>query len=186
MTSIVKNPGAITRITAAVFLATKSAESGEAVPRTPEQITALRGMVINALGIAVPKGEDASNYVSIQEVDFPSSIVQPSAVTEQIGGYMELVRPIAALLIAAIVFAIFFIMLRRAKPEEISFELVDDASGNPATAALPSGSPEDLASYLPTAKSLKVSPELLNTLIRQKPENVGATLREWLTTKSEN
>jgi flagellar M-ring protein FliF len=84
------------------------------------------------------------------------------------------------------VFAIFFIMLRRAKPEEISFELVDDASGNPATAALPSGSPEDMASYLPTAKSLKVSPELLNTLIRQKPENVGATLREWLTTKSES
>ena len=29
-------------------------------------------------------------------------------------------------------------------------------------------------------KSHKVSPELLNELIRQKPENVGATLREWL------
>ena len=186
MTSVVKNPGAITRVTAAVFLATKSAESGEAVPRTPEQITALRGMVINALGIAVPKGEDATNYVSIQEVDFPSSISQPSAVTEQIGGYMELVRPIAALVIAAIVFAIFFIMLRRARPEEISFELVDDATSNPAKAALPLGSDEDPNSFLPSAKSLKVSPELLNSLIRQKPENVGATLREWLTTKSEN
>ncbi|MFZ9964228.1 MAG: flagellar basal-body MS-ring/collar protein FliF [Terrimicrobiaceae bacterium] len=186
MTSIVKNPGAITRITAAVFLATKPAESGEALPRTPEQINSLRGMVINALGIAVPKGEDASNYVSIQEVDFPSTVTQPSAVTEQIGGYMELVRPIAALVIAAIVFAIFFIMLRRAKPEEISFELVDDTTDNPAKAALPSGSEEDPTSFLPTAKSLKVSPELLNTLIRQKPENVGATLREWLTTKSDS
>ena len=92
---------------------------------------------------------------------------------------------IAALVIAAIVFAIFFIMLRRAKPEEISFELVDDTTDNAAKAALPSGSGEDPASFLPTAKSLKVSPELLNTLIRQKPENVGATLREWLTTKNE-
>ena len=187
MTNIVKNPGSITRITASVFLATKSAESGEPLPRTPEQINSLRSMVINALGIAVPKGEDASSYVSIQEVDFPSTVSQPTAVTEQIGGYMELVRPIAALVIAAIVFAIFFIMLRRAKPEEISFELVDETPENDvAKAALPSGSDEDPASFLPAAKSLKVSPELLNTLIRQKPENVGATLREWLTTKSEN
>jgi flagellar M-ring protein FliF len=143
-------------------------------------------MVINALGIAVPKGEDASNYVSIQEVDFPSTVSNPTAVTEQIGGYMELVRPIAALVIAAIVFAIFFIMLRRAKPEEISFELVDDTTDNPAKAALPSGSEDDPNSFLPSAKSLKVSPELLNSLIRQKPENVGATLREWLTTKSDS
>jgi flagellar M-ring protein FliF len=74
MTNIVKNPGAITRITAAVFLASKPAESGEALPRTPEQINSLRGMVINALGITVPKGEDASSYVSIQEVDFPSTV----------------------------------------------------------------------------------------------------------------
>lgn len=187
MTNIVKNPGSITRITASVFLATKSAESGEPLPRTPEQINSLRSMVINALGIAVPKGEDASNYVSIQEVDFPSSVSQPTAVTEQIGGYMELVRPIAALVIAAIVFAIFFIMLRRAKPEEISFELVDETpENNVAKAALPSGFEEDPNSFLPAAKNLKVSPELLNTLIRQKPENVGATLREWLTSKSEN
>jgi flagellar M-ring protein FliF len=185
MTSVVKNPGAITRITAAVFLSTKPGETGEAVPRTPEQITALRGMVINALGIAVPKGEDASNYVSIQEVDFPSSITQSTGLTDQIGGYMELIRPIAALVIAAIVFAIFFIMLRRARPEQISFELVDDAIGNPSKGALRSRSTDDPNSLLPSAKSLKVSPELLNSLIRQKPENVGATLREWLTTKSE-
>ena len=100
---------------------------------------------------------------------------------------MELVRPIAALVIAAIVFAILFIMLRRARPEEISFELVDDATSNDvAKAALPSGAGDDPASFLPAAKSLKVSPELLNTLMRQKPENVGATLREWLITKSEN
>jgi hypothetical protein len=42
----------------------------------------------------------------------------------------------------------------------------------------------DPMSFLPAAKNLKVSPELLNQLIRQKPENVGATLREWLLNKS--
>jgi flagellar M-ring protein FliF len=185
--NVVKNPGDISRVTAAVFLATKSAETGEPVPRTPEQIESLRGMVINALGIAVPKGENPSNYVSIQEVDFPSSTTGATEVADKIGGYMELVRPIAALVIAAIVFAIFFFMLRRAKPEEISFELVEDAPQQPevSQAALPSTEEEEeQPSFLPVAKNLKVSPELLNNLIRQKPENVGATLREWLTTKS--
>jgi flagellar M-ring protein FliF len=188
--NVVKNPGDISRVTAAVFLATKSAETGEPVPRTPEQIESLRGMVINALGIAVPKGENASSYVSIQEVDFPSSTTDATEVADKIGGYMELVRPIAALVIAAIVFAIFFFMLRRAKPEEISFELVEDAPQQPEVpqAALPSteDQEEEQPSFLPVAKNLKVSPELLNSLIRQKPENVGATLREWLTTKSES
>jgi flagellar M-ring protein FliF len=147
-------------------------------------------MVINALGIAVPKGENPSSFVSIQEVDFPSATSGADVVADKIGGYMELVRPIAALVIAAIVFAIFFFMLRRAKPEEISFELVEDAPQQPEVpqAALPSSEEqeEEQPSFLPVAKNLKVSPELLNNLIRQKPENVGATLREWLTTRNES
>jgi flagellar M-ring protein FliF len=189
LTNVVKNPGEITRITAAVFLATKSAETGEPLPRTPDQINALRSMVVNALGIAVPRGEDPATYVSIQEVDFPSSIADSGAVADKIGGYMELVRPIAALAIAAIVFAIFFFMLRRAKPEEISFELVDETpQPEVPQAALPSTEEQEdeQPSFLPVAKNLKVSPELLNSLIRQKPENVGATLREWLTSKNED
>lgn len=93
---------------------------------------------------------------------------------------MEMARPIAALAIAAIVFAVFFFMLRRAKPEEISFELVDDATMAANTKALAGA--EDSQQFLPASKNLKVSPELLNSLIRQKPENVGATLREWLIT----
>jgi flagellar M-ring protein FliF len=75
-------------------------------------------------------------------------------------------------------------MLRRAKPEEISFELVDDAAMAANTQAIADA--ENSQQLLPGAKSLKVSPELLNSLIRQKPENVGATLREWLITKDES
>jgi flagellar M-ring protein FliF len=75
-------------------------------------------------------------------------------------------------------------MLRRAKPEEISFELVDDATMASDTQALTDA--DGSQQFLPASKSLKVSPELLNSLIRQKPENVGATLREWLITKDES
>jgi flagellar M-ring protein FliF len=186
LTNTVKNPGAITRITAAVFLAEKSSETGELTPRTPEQINELRSMVINALGIEVPKNENPASFVSIKEVAFPSTVNAGAPLTDQVGGYVEMIRPIAALAIAGIVFAIFFFMLRRAKPEEISFELVDDNANTPQPAgALPNiGGAEDPASFLPAAKNLKVSPELLNSLIRQKPENVGATLREWLIDKN--
>ena len=186
LTNTVKNPGEITRISAAVFLAEKSSETGELTPRTPEQINELRSMVINALGIEVPKNENPASFVSIKEVAFPSTVTAGSPLTDQVGGYVEMIRPIAALAIAGIVFAIFFFMLRRAKPEEISFELVDENTNTPQPAgALPDiGGAEDPASFLPAAKNLKVSPELLNSLIRQKPENVGATLREWLIDKN--
>jgi flagellar M-ring protein FliF len=186
ISNVVKNPGAITRITAAVFLAEKSSETGEPLARTPEQLNELRSMVINALGIEIPKNENPASFVSIKEVAFPSAVNAPDPITDTIGGYVELIRPIAALGIAALVFGIFFFMLRRAKPEEISFELVDETpDAETAQAALMANSEEEPPSYLPAAKNLKVSPELLNTLIRQKPDNVGATLREWLTTKNE-
>jgi flagellar M-ring protein FliF len=189
LTSVVKNPGAITRLTAAVFLAEKTSADGKPVPRTPDQINELRSMVINALGVEVPKNETPASLVSIKEVSFPTSVTASEPLTERVDGYMQMIRPVASLLIAAIVFALFFFMLRRAKPEEISFELVEDNTENQPKAALTDGTGTDeanIASYLPAVKNLKVSPELLNTLIRQKPENVGATLREWLLTKNEN
>jgi flagellar M-ring protein FliF len=195
LTNIVQNPGEITRITAAVFLAERSAETGEPLPRSPQEIDSIRSMVINTLGIVVPRGESPNDFVSITEMPFPPSSIAPDPAADRFGQYMEFIRPIAALVIAAIVFGIFFFMLRRAKPEEISFELVDDSMQNKPAGALPDAQTSEDAeqqgeekpdpmSFLPAARNLKVSPELLNQLIRQKPENVGATLREWLLNKT--
>lgn len=83
---------------------------------------------------------------------------------------MEKSGPIAAIIIAAVVFAVFFMTLKKTKPDQITFELIDE-----------SPAPQNL---LPSSKDHKISPELLNDLIRQKPDNVGATIREWLATKS--
>jgi len=194
LTNIVQNPGEITRITAAVFLAERSAETGDPLPRSPQEIDSIRSMVINTLGIIIPRGESPNDFVSITEMPFPPSSIAPDPAADRFGQYMEFIRPIAALVIAAIVFGIFFFMLRRAKPEEISFELVDDSMQNQPAGALPDAQSSeggeqaeekpDPMSFLPAARNLKVSPELLNQLIRQKPENVGATLREWLLNKT--
>ncbi|NBS52755.1 MAG: hypothetical protein EBS96_09110, partial [Spartobacteria bacterium] len=126
LTNVIKNPGAITRISAAVFLSEKlNPETNAPVPRTPEQLNELRNMVVNALGITIPKNETATNYVSLQEVVFPSAVNSLSTPVDKVTGYMEMVRPIAALAIAAIVFAVLL------PPSYLPFSFSCSAARNP-------------------------------------------------------
>ena len=67
---------------------------------------------------------------------------------------------------AVLVLLIFGRLLKRQKPEAVPIEVL-------------SLSPENLARSMPEAG--KVTPELLNELIRQKPANVGIALRDWVT-----
>ncbi len=60
---------------------------------------------------------------------------------------------------------IFLRVLSRQKPEPVPVEVL-------------SLSPEAAARSLPNSNS--VTPELLNELIRQKPNNVGVALRDWV------
>lgn len=171
-TNLTKSPGAINRLTAAVFLNPTPAKDGakEGTPRTPEEITSLRQMVANALGIVAKTPADLEKAVSIAETPFAPVTIAGFAPESSLGGVMEKSGPIAAIIIAAVVFAVFFMTLKKTKPDQITFELIDE-----------SPAPQNL---LPSSKDHKISPELLNDLIRQKPDNVGATIREWLATKS--
>jgi flagellar M-ring protein FliF len=167
-TNVVKAPGGITRVTASVFLATKAAAAGGApTPRTAQELASLRLMVANALGIQTQKPEELAKLVSIEETPFPAAPEPDAMSTEKLTGYAEMARPLAGLGIAVAIFLIFLRLLKRTKPEEITLEIVDDAAPRLAAAT----------------KNHKISPELLNHLIRQKPEHVGATLRDWLATK---
>ena len=169
VTSTVKNPGAVTRITAAVFLATRPAAAGAApAPRTTEEMNALKQMVVNALGISALSAQAQNTAVSIQEVPFPAAADTAGSAGEKVAGYLEMARPVGALLLAAVFFFVFLRLLKKTKPEPLDFEVVNGSGGVMDQQGLLS------------MKTHKVSPELLNDLIRQKPENVGATLREWL------
>jgi flagellar M-ring protein FliF len=166
----VKAPGAITRVTASVFLAAKPAAAGAApTPRTPAELDALRLMVANALGIQTTKPEELAKLVSVEETAFPPPPEISPMSTEKLTNYAEILRPLAGLGIAVLIFLVFLALLKRTKPEEITLEVMDDSAPMPQ--------------ITPTAKSHKISPELLNHLIRQKPEHVGATLRDWLSTQ---
>lgn len=170
-TNTTKNPGSITRITAAVFLKPPTAKEGaaQAAPRTPEETSKLRQMVANALGVTARTSEELDRMVSITELPFAHVATASIAPESGFSSLREFLGPGAALLLASAVFLVFFRAIHKTKPEQITFELIEDDSPQ--------------LHLLPQTKDHKISPELLNDLIRQKPENVSATIREWLSAK---
>ena len=170
-TNVTKNPGGITRISAAVFLKPPTAAEGsQPTPRTPEETNKLRQMVANALGVASKTPEELERMVSITELPFAQVAMAPIVAESALGSYRDLLGPGAAILLAAVVFLIFFRTIHKTKPEQITFELIEAEESQQQH-------------LLPQTMSHKISPELLNDLIRQKPENVSATIREWLAAK---
>jgi flagellar M-ring protein FliF len=88
--------------------------------------------------------------------------------------YVEIARPMLTVLLAGAIFLFFVWMLRRTKATEGRFELVDPAEREllTETASAPAAPGREI-----------VSPEALNELIKQKPDNVAAALSGWLAQK---
>lgn len=174
-TETVRTPGEVRRITAAVFVAMQS--EGEAAertttPRTVTELESLRRMVVNALGITPLRNQSLDEIVSLQEIDFAENPVVDSGGVLQNEGqlyqWMDMGRSIFGVVLAVGAFGFFLRLLKKHKPDEISFELLrsDDTRRSRGQHALDPSS--------------EVTPELLNDLIRQKPANVGHTLKEWM------
>ena len=147
--------GSVARVTAAVFVAAK------AQPRQPAELESLRKMVVNALGIKGPEKEVAS-MVTVEEAPFDvAAVVKPSLV-DLAWSNTDLIKNVISLVVAAALFFVFLRILKRAKPDLIPVELLNPAgsAGNSAP--------------------VEVTPNMLNAMIEQKPENVGLALRNWM------
>ena len=154
----VKGPGSIARVTAAVFVASK------AQPRTPVELDGLRRMVANAIGI---KGEDKelAKIVTLEEVSFETPVEPKAGVADMVFAHPDLLKNGIAVGVALILFVVFLRMLKRTTPDEIPIELLEaQRSTNPDGSAI----------------AAAVTPEMLNDMIRQKPDNVGLALRDWM------
>jgi flagellar M-ring protein FliF len=153
-----KGPGSIARVTAAVFVAPK------ATPRTPAEIDSLRRMVANAIGI---KGEDKelTKIVTIEEVAFETPAETKPGVTDAVLSHPDMLRNGIAVGVALILFVMFLRMLKKTKPDEIPIELLNAQNG----VHLEGG---------PGAPAVTV--DMLNDMIRKKPDNVGLALRDWM------
>lgn len=184
-TNTTRNPGTVKNLSAAVFIAPRPAVVAAAVAgatpaaptpapkRTAEEMTALRQIVLNALGLKVGPGQSIDSLVSLQEVAFQSVERLPAQIeaiqTESRWmGWTEAASRWAAVGLAVVIFGYFFRLLSKQKPEPVPVEILSLA---------PTGSGRSLASG-----GGKVTPEMLNNLIRHKPANIGATLRDWVAT----
>jgi flagellar M-ring protein FliF len=183
-TNTTRNPGTVKNLTAAVFVAPRLALPAAAKPlaagapapapvpqkRTPEELNALRQIVVNALGLKPAVGQPLESLVSLQEVSFQTADRLPAQIEAQQSegrwqGWIAVASRWTAVLAAGIVFLVFLRMLSRQKPEPVPVEVL-------------SLSPDAAARALPNSNH--VTPELLNELIRQKPANIGVALRDWV------
>ena len=157
-------PGSVSRVTAAVFVASK------ATPRTPAEIDSLRKMVINALGLKAADEKEVAKSVTLEEVVFDGAPAQRAGVVDFALGNTDILKSGFAMLVAVALIFVFVRMVKRTKPDEIPIEILDP--NRVAVVDVPS---------IP-----EVSADMLNELIRQKPGNVGAALRGWMATNGKN
>lgn len=168
----VKNPGSIKSISAAVFIA-KKVEAGSTtsapVTRTPQEVEALKKMVVNALGM---EAKDAEQRVTVQEVAFEKPAEDPNAKKGGLaaggaGGtdWLDMGRKAVTILIAVGIFVMFLNMLKKQKNETASVEVMEEKT-------------------ITSQGQMNLTPDVLNTLIQQKPENVSAALKTWVSSST--
>lgn len=183
-TNTTRNPGTIKNLTAAVFVAPRLAPpapgpdgkvAADAQPteqkRAPEELNALRQVVVNALGLKLAPGQTLESVVALQEMPFAvtpvSQQIQAIQTENRVQGWIEVASKWTAVLGAAMVLLIFLRVLAKQKPEPVPVEVL----------SMP---PEMAARSLQHGSA--VTPEMLNQLIRQKPANIGTALRDWVAT----
>jgi flagellar M-ring protein FliF len=168
---VVSLPGTIRNITAAVFVARKYRdEKGERImiPRSPEELEGMRQMVINAVGVSKDGAATDVSGVTLQEMDFVQPEVvqttQLEKVEERVFQWVEVGRNFMAVGIAVVMFFVFLRLLKKHRPEAVQFEVLDERNAQIRAQQ----------DQLP-----RLTPDLLNELIREKPENVSTALKNW-------
>jgi flagellar M-ring protein FliF len=172
-TNTVRMPGAVKNLTAAVFVAQRApGADGQAAKRTAEELTALRQIVVNALGVHPAAGQSPESIVSLQEMPFQITPISAQVAQIQketrLATWFESASRYVAVAVALAVLGVFWRMLRSQKPEPVPVELLTETPSNSQRTMPMQGA---------------VTPELLNELIRQKPANIGVALRDWAAVK---
>jgi flagellar M-ring protein FliF len=174
VTNTSRAAGTIRRLTASVFVSSKTeaSEDGaptEAVARSAVEIDQLRNIVAKALGIDLD--DPASGAVEVQEMPFLAGASTALAVAvEDTGGFdpaelMKFGSEIVGSALALILFVIFMVMYRKTKDQPSPFEQMEHMA-----ATVQSGG----------RGASQITPDLLNQLISQRPDNTAASIKTWL------
>jgi len=161
-----QEPGAIIGRSAAVLIA-----KGES-PRTTDQIQSIHDAVVNAIGARFDQ-VDLQTHVTVHEVEFLPAFMGPAGESLNqfehiLETYGHHIKNLLGIVIALVIFVMFLRMLKKFKPSDAEVQVLD----------------EDDQQLLSGTRSLGsgLTPELLNDLIQEKPDNVGTALRKYLET----
>ncbi len=159
-----QEPGAIIGRSAAVLIA-----KGE-TPRTAEQIDGIHSAVVNAIGARFDQ-VDLDTHVTVHEVEFQPAFVGPAGETlnqfqQILDTYGPHLKNLLGVILAIAIFIVFLRLLKKFKPSDAEVQILD----------------EDDQQMLSGTRSLGsgLTPELLNDLIQEKPDNVSTALRRYL------
>ena len=166
----VQEPGSIIGRSAAVLIA-----RGEQ-PRTADDMTKIKESVVNAIGVRFDEKigiTEIPTYVTVHEVDFVSSAGGLAGETlNEFQNFIDTWGPqlknLLGVVLAIAIFIVFLRMLKKFKPSDAEVQVLDEVD----------------ADALAGARSLGggLTPELLNDLIQEKPDNVGTALKRYLET----
>ncbi len=181
LTNVTRNPGSIKSVTAAVFIAPRAAPAAVAgapatapAKRTAEELNTLRQVVINALGLHAAPGQSLDSLVTLEELPFAAEPAVEAVQAAQGQGrwldWVDAARRWVGLVVGGAALLLFLRLLSKQKAEPVPVEVL----------SLP---PDAAARALPSSH---VTPEALNELIRQRPGNIGSTLRDWMAANSKN
>ena len=106
---------------------------------------------------------------------FQATPRQEDSLVETLTKNSDLLRDAGAVLVAVILFGAFVRMLRSTKPDQIPMEMLTAPSDTESAQALSNGR-AGAGMNVPQP----VTVDLINDMIRRKPENVGAALRSWM------
>ncbi len=165
----VQSPGTIRRLTASLLVSKRLDANGSPIDRTVEEIQRLRQIVVNALGIDLKDDQTYEELVTVTEMTFAPDpyLVQTETLQKEVDfqKWVEYGKSIGGIVLGIGVIVFFLQMLKKNKPEQISIEVLQ---------------PEQVLQNRKLEENGTVTPEMLNELIRQKPANIGVTLREWI------
>jgi flagellar M-ring protein FliF len=170
----VRNPGTIKTLNASVVLALPFVDNGQGVltpqPRGAEELSRIRMMVVNALGIQYADEAELNKRVSIEEIEFRSTTqmggsASGASVLEQLPFITDLVRNSIGVILSVVMLLFFFRMIRQSARSSERMEVLA-AEAESAQAAAKENHP-------------MISAELLNELIKQNPDKVSSALKNW-------
>ncbi|MBG31405.1 MAG: flagellar M-ring protein FliF [Opitutae bacterium] len=166
LTETVDEPGDIKEISAAVLIALP--EDG---PRPEAEMEQIHTAVINAIGARFDSVDDALS-VTVAQVPFQPFMGAAGATLNEMQDFLDqwgpLMKNVVGIVIAVGIFLVFLRMLKKFKPTATEVEILDEADA------------QALAGTRGIGKGL--TPELLNDLIQEKPENVSTALKNWVNT----